>query len=69
MNQACSACPGTNPDGDVGASKALLCHKMLVAAKEGKEDGGWSNVIGRKQEDLRRLLELGLPVDRRSEVI
>lgn len=44
---------GSHPDGDLHGSEAMLCHKMLVAARDGKED------------DLKELLSLGVPVDRR----
>ncbi|CAK8986479.1 unnamed protein product [Durusdinium trenchii] len=47
------ASQGRHPDGDLQGSEALLCHKMLVAAKDGRED------------ELKMLLEQGLPVDRR----
>mmetsp|Transcript_47586 Transcript_47586/g.58500 ORF Transcript_47586/g.58500 Transcript_47586/m.58500 type:complete len:214 (+) Transcript_47586:54-695(+) len=44
---------GSHPDGDLHGSEALLCHKMLVAARDGQE------------EQLKELLSRGAPVDRR----
>mmetsp|Transcript_136364 Transcript_136364/g.323003 ORF Transcript_136364/g.323003 Transcript_136364/m.323003 type:complete len:218 (+) Transcript_136364:52-705(+) len=47
------ALTGSHPDGDLHGSEAMLTHKMLVAAKEGKED------------ELHQLLLHGLCVDKR----
>eukprot|EP00913_Durusdinium_trenchii_P032798 g30703.t1 len=79
-----------HPDGDLQGSEALLCHKMLVAAKDGREElrttpddtGRHSHSAGpdletlattrrnnmtpkNAQDELKMLLEQGLPVDRR----
>eukprot|EP00435_Cladocopium_sp_Y103_P042278 s621_g11.t1 len=51
---------GSHPDGDLHGSEAMLCHKMLVAARDGKED-----IETVSADDLKELLNMGVPVDRR----